>query len=303
MVEFDLNQFNFFMSGLCCGIVLKGGRIVEWTKDADDAVKKVPFFVRKKVRARVEEQARTAGRKVVSLTEVKTAQARFLEKMSEEVRGYQIDTCFAAGGCRNRAIQSDRLLERIEKWLARANLLSFLKERVQGELKYHHEFRITLADCPNACSQPQIKDIGIIGAVQPEIADLACTRCDACIEACPDDCISFDPQIDQPLLDFEKCVACGKCVQACPSGTIGPKRTGYRVQLGGKLGRHPHLARELPGIYQEDEVLEIVQYCINFFKAHSTRGERFAELFKSSDLDALVKELFRNQTGTQTGGI
>jgi len=282
--------------------VLKGGRIVEWKKDADDAVKKVPFFVRKKVRARVEEQARAAGRKAVSLADVKAAQTRFLAKMSEEVKGYQIEACFAASGCPNRAIQSDRLMERIEKRMAKANLLAFLKERVQGELKYHHEFRITLADCPNACSQPQIKDIGIIGAVQPEIAHLECTRCDACVEACPDDCISVDPNLDQPLVDFEKCTACGKCVQVCPSGTIGQEQKGYRVQLGGKLGRHPRLARELPGIFQEDEILEIVQYCINFYKANSIRGERFAELFKASDLDVLVEKLHRNQTGMQTGG-
>ena len=29
------------------------------------------------------------------------------------------------------------------------------------DLKFHHEFRVTVADCPNSCSQPQIKDIGI----------------------------------------------------------------------------------------------------------------------------------------------
>ena len=31
----------------------------------------------------------------------------------------------------------------------------------------HHEFRVSLSACPNACSRPQIVDIGLIGAVTP----------------------------------------------------------------------------------------------------------------------------------------
>jgi hypothetical protein len=62
---------------------------MDWTDEAEDAVKKVPFFVRKRVRARVEDQARAAGRKVVSLRNVKTARARFLAKMGETVKGYR----------------------------------------------------------------------------------------------------------------------------------------------------------------------------------------------------------------------
>ena len=40
---------------------------MKWSSDAEAAVKKVPCFVRKKVRARVENDALTAGKKVVSL--------------------------------------------------------------------------------------------------------------------------------------------------------------------------------------------------------------------------------------------
>ncbi|RLC04011.1 MAG: sulfite reductase, partial [Deltaproteobacteria bacterium] len=41
---------------------------MEWTKDAENAVKKVPFFVRKKVRARVETQVAETGKRIVTLT-------------------------------------------------------------------------------------------------------------------------------------------------------------------------------------------------------------------------------------------
>ncbi len=58
---------------------------MEWTKDAENAVKKVPFFVRKKVRSRVETQVAETGKKVVTLTDVRTAQKRHLQNMSKEI--------------------------------------------------------------------------------------------------------------------------------------------------------------------------------------------------------------------------
>ena len=76
---------------------------MKWTIEADAAVKKVPFFVRKKVRLRIEKEAMEAGKKTVSLADVKATQARFLKKMSSEIKGYQLDTCLGASGCPNRA--------------------------------------------------------------------------------------------------------------------------------------------------------------------------------------------------------
>ena len=45
---------------------------MRWTKEADKAVSKVPFFVRKKVRKRVEEEAARQGAAEVSLDHVHT---------------------------------------------------------------------------------------------------------------------------------------------------------------------------------------------------------------------------------------
>ena len=264
---------------------------MEWTKDAEHAVKRVPFFVRKKVRARVETQVGGTGRKIVTLADVKTVQKQQLQKMSEEIKGYQIDTCFGLAGCPNRALPSEILLARIEKMMAAQDLLSFLKQHVRGDLKYHHEFRITIAECPNACSQPQIKDIGIIAALVPGLTDEVCTACKACVEACPDNCIHLHGTPEKPEIDMDRCLSCGKCVGVCPTQTIVERKRGFRVLLGGKLGRHPRLAKELPGVYAEKEVLEIIQYCISFYKRNSRHGRRFAQIFTDSDFDFLVNTL------------
>jgi anaerobic sulfite reductase subunit C len=256
---------------------------MKWTPDAEASIKNVPFFVRKKVRSRIENETAAAGKKIVSLSDVKAAQAQFMSKMGSDIKGYQVDTCFGSNGCPNPANSCEVLVNKIESLLENADLLTFLKERVKGDLKFHHEFRVTLAECPNACSQPQIKDVGIIGAVIPEITDEECSDCEACVEACIETCITLDSEKNTPEIDHERCLKCGKCIYVCPSGTIAAKNKGFRVQLGGKLGRHPKLAVELEGIYCEKEVLEVVKNCIDYYKTHSKHGERFAEIFDPED--------------------
>jgi anaerobic sulfite reductase subunit C len=263
---------------------------MEWTPEAKAAMQHVPFFVRKRVRARVEKAAAQAGKDRVTPAEVKATQARYLSGMQADIKGYQLDTCFGPSGCPNRAVVSDRLLARVETVLKAADLLSFLKSRVPGMLKFHHEFRVTLADCPNACSQPQIKDVGILGAAVPETTAEACSQCGACVAACSEQAIALATESRPPGIDTGRCLNCGQCIQACPMGTIAEARRGFRVQLGGRLGRRPRLARELPGIFSEDQVIEILQGCLGFYKERSLHGERFSQLFQDCDFEEFSQQ-------------
>jgi len=267
---------------------------MKWTEVAEEAVKKVPFFVRKRVRECVEKEASEAGKSVVTIVDVKATQQRYLSGMASEIKGYQLDTCFGPGGCPNRANDGERLFQKIEKLLKEEDLLGFLKKNVKGDLKFHHEFRITLSDCPNACSQPQIKDIGIIGAVLPAITEEKCTLCEACVGSCAEGAVSIDKEKEVPVINFDLCLKCGKCIKACPTGTIASERNGFRVLLGGKLGRHPMLAHELKCVVTEEEAFEIIQFCINFYKKKSAGGKRFAEIFDETDFKELEGRFCRN---------
>ncbi|MFH0995247.1 MAG: 4Fe-4S dicluster domain-containing protein [Pseudomonadota bacterium] len=273
---------------------------MKWTIEAEDAIKKIPFFVRKRVRSRVEKEAEGEGKPLITIAEVKATQARFLSKMETDIKGYQIETCFGAGGCPNRANAGDGLMQKLEALLAEENLLDFLKKEVKGGLKYHHEFRITLADCPNACSQPQIKDIGIIGACIPEITQNPCSQCEACMEACREQAIFLETGLPvmqptmQPTIQMDRCLYCGQCIQVCPTGTLGAGTRGYRVLLGGKLGRHPRLARELSGVFSEKAVLSIVKDCLSFYRLHSRGGERFAEIFTEQAFEETSACIYSN---------
>ncbi|MEZ4527913.1 MAG: 4Fe-4S binding protein [Desulfobacterales bacterium] len=267
---------------------------MKWTAEAEEAIGKVPFFVRKKVRARVEKEAAENGRAVVTLAEVNATRQRFLSGMESEIRGYRVETCFGSGGCPNRVCDSQDLIHRLETMLEKENLLEFLKSRVKGTLKFHHEFSVSISDCPNACSQPQIRDAGIIGAAVPEVAEAECTQCLNCVETCKENSIRLDSEKGKPAIDMELCVRCGQCVKVCPSGTLTIAEKGFRVLLGGKLGRHPCLGRELPGILSTEKTVEIVRDCIAFWREHSKNGERFAALFQASDFEVFAQKFCKH---------
>jgi dissimilatory sulfite reductase (desulfoviridin) alpha/beta subunit len=258
---------------------------MQWEKDAEEAVAKVPFFVRSRVKKRVEEEAARLGAAKVGLAHVRACQERFMNKQEDEITGWQVETCFGASGCPNRAIAADELPAALSERISRRNLKEFLRERVRGPLKFHHEFRVSISDCPNACSRPQIADLGLIGASRPEITNEHCIECMACVHACREGAVTLPAKV--PFIDAGRCVSCGQCARACAPGTIVEGQQGFRVLVGGKLGRHPRLARELPGIHRPAAVLEIVECCLDHYQRHSTRGERFGEVLEATGLAEL----------------
>ena len=251
---------------------------MKWSRAAEEAVSRVPFFVRKKVKKRVEEEATRCGSKEVELKHVNICQSRFLNRMEEEVKGHRVETCFGASGCPNRAVIAEGLPERLEALLAGKNLKYFLKEKVKGPLRMHHEFRVSISDCPNACSRPQIVDVGLIAACMPEVGEEACTGCVACIAVCKEKAVTM--QEGRPLVDPSKCLFCAQCVRECPTGTLQRGQVGFRVLIGGKLGRHPRLGRELPGVHSQGETFKIVENCVDFFQRHCVSGERLGEILE-----------------------
>jgi len=166
---------------------------MKWTAEAEAAIKKVPFFIRKKVRKKVEAHAEGKDKKRVDIDDVTSLKKQFLSKggMEKEIQGYDISTCFGGEKCPNSANSCAVLLPGIQALMEKADILSFLRSSVPGDLKFHHEFRVSMSDCPNACSHPQIVDIGIIGAVRPVQGTRDCTLCNSCVDACPDKAVSL----------------------------------------------------------------------------------------------------------------
>lgn len=251
---------------------------MKWNRNAEEALARAPFFVRKRVRKKVEEKAISQGAREVDLLHVKSCQQEFLKNMEKEVRGFQVEQCFGSNGCPNQAVKNEELATEIEGLLTRKNLREFLEKRVVGPLRLHHQFRISISDCPNACSGPQIVDIGIIGSRRPTVDREPCSRCGGCVEICREQAIDLANDQDFPVLTQDNCVGCGQCIDTCPTHTLREIQEGYRVLLGGKLGRHPQLGTELHGVYSTDEIITIVNHCLDHYCKHNLNGERFGEI-------------------------
>jgi hypothetical protein len=104
---------------------------MQWLPQAEVEIRKSPFFVRKKARQRVEAHVAALGREVVTVADIQAVKKRFLTRMDEEVRGFQVEACFGSQGCPNRVVEDDGLVPSIERLLSAEDLRDFF--RTDGE--------------------------------------------------------------------------------------------------------------------------------------------------------------------------
>lgn len=268
---------------------------MKWDDAADAAIRRIPVSERRKVKARTETAVLKAGKNIVTLPDVEGIGHGFAESDTHSSEGYRFDVCGGEGTCPSRAhgqVDDDsmQLAWQIRTLLDAEDPGAFLKQQVNGPLRPHHAFRVSLSACPNACSQPQIKDIGIVAAAVPVLTENACIMCGACENACRESAVFVDVDAESPVVDLERCISCGSCIAVCPTGKIDAGQSGYRVMIGGKLGRHPRLADELPGIHDAETVLFIMKWCMAEYREKGRRGRRFAQIV-AKDGGALLTRL------------
>jgi len=69
------------------------------------------------------------------------------------------------------------------------------------------------------------------------------------------------------------------------------KRTGYAVYLGGCGGRAPRTGFKLSKVYTEDEVLDIIEKVVKFFKENAKSRQRLALLIEEIGRDNFLKAI------------
>ncbi|MBQ3085522.1 MAG: hypothetical protein IJC46_08760 [Clostridia bacterium] len=160
------------------------------------------------------------------------------------------------------------------------------------DMKLPHKFKIAVGGCPNNCVKPDINDLGIIGAKTP-IADLEkCRGCKKCqvAESCPIKAAS----VRAGKIVFEGCNACGRCFEKCPFGAVAHPQSGYKVYLGGRWGKKVARGIPLDRIFtSQEEVLELIERVILFYRDNGTPGERFAETIERIGFERVQEALLR----------
>jgi len=282
---------------------------MNWIDEAQRAIDRAPFFVRKIARRKTEEYVRSLGRETVTIDDVTAAKSGFGrrkgldadgrdsvgdpetepraieqlvaeltvagEQAGRETGGYLLRVCGGAVGCPRALVDLAALRDEVIAALEEADLESALRRMQQGPLLRHHKFRVALAACPNACSEPQTKAVGVTGQALPHSPADPCELCGRCGTACQDGAVRLGET--GPIIDAAICTRCGDCVRACPTGHLAHGPTGYCIMLGGRLGRRPRLATPVADLASEEQVLETLRAALRVFVEERQPKERFAE--------------------------
>ena len=141
-----------------------------------------------------------------------------------------------------------------------------------------HKFKIAVGGCPNNCVKPDLNDIGIVGQRVPEIDLSKCRGCKVCQveKGCPIHVAQMDD--GKIHIDAETCNHCGRCIGKCPFGAVNESASGYRIYIGGRWGKKVAQGHMLDKIFtSEEEVIDMVERAILFFRDEGLSGERFAD--------------------------
>ena len=158
-----------------------------------------------------------------------------------------------------------------------------------------HKFKIAVGGCPNNCVKPDLNDLGIVGQRVPEIDLSKCRGCSVCQveKGCPVHVAQM--QEGKIQIDAEACNHCGRCVNKCPFGAVNESAAGYRIYIGGRWGKKVAQGHMLDKLFtSEEEVIDLVERAILFFRDEGNSGERFADTIDRLGFDYVQEKLLHH---------
>lgn len=167
-------------------------------------------------------------------------------------------------------------------------------------LGYHdvtlpHKFKIAVGGCPNNCVKPNLNDLGIIGQRAPVVQADKCRGCAKCqVElACP---IKSAKVTDGKIVMGADCNNCGRCRGKCPFGAVAEYTDCYKIYIGGRWGKKIANGRPLEKLFtSEEEVLDVVERAILFFRDEGLSGERFADTIERLGFEYVQDKLLNDK--------
>ena len=190
---------------------------------------------------------------------------------------WHIERCRARdGGCHNALADLSVLTQELEAVIGESGWGERIAAGGAGRKpRPHHLLRIALAACPNACSKPQIRDLGIIASVRPNQVLASCTGCGLCVKVCREAAIDLKNNV--AVVDSERCVGCGACGAVCPPGAMDMGPLQFRILVGGRLGRHPAWAVEMPATVSREQLVPTVARLLEITLTEALEQETFGE--------------------------
>jgi dissimilatory sulfite reductase (desulfoviridin) alpha/beta subunit len=188
--------------------------------------------------------------------------------LSVGVRGNRVRTVTACSGerCRFGLIQAQ-------------GLAAVIDERFYAQGGLPHKFKLGVTGCPNACLKPRENDVGVQGMARVALTPDRCTGCGACVKVCPASALRLEAGI--AVIDRRRCLGCSQCVRVCPQSAWEQVAHGFRVFVGGKMGKFPRLGRvAFPFLTGERTLLTVIDATLSFYASQGKPKERFADTLR-----------------------
>ena len=167
--------------------------------------------------------------------------------------------------------------------------LSTAAKRQNNDMRHYNQLKVALAACPNACTHPQVKDIGIIANVMPRRIRSSCNGCGCCEDVCREEAIAVRDGVAELLP--ERCVGCGVCVRECPQEAIELEEVRFRILVGGTMGRHPRWGQEMC-VVDGSNVVQVVESFLDKTAQQAEPGDRLATVVERIEVTRLREEIF-----------
>ncbi len=143
--------------------------------------------------------------------------------------------------CRFSLINEPKLFQNIKQVVLSSKFIKQLRKTDATTSQAHRRLRIGIAGCPNACSLPQIKTLGLIVRRKPSRFLPGCSGCGTCSTSCKETAIKIHE--NNVSWDPQRCVGCGLCLNTCSSELIEASELSVELLVGGRMGRHPRFAQ------------------------------------------------------------
>jgi len=165
-------------------------------------------------------------------------------------------------------------------------------EKLFGTATGHHKFKVGFAGCPFDCPKSATNDVGLQGAIWPELCADDCMTCGLCAKSCTEGAITLaDDGI--PVFDASRCIYCGDCVKVCPSDAWKVAKRGYTARIGGKWGRRPLVGTVYATFLPEEQVVPFVSEVLAWYqeKAEGKGRIRIGDVILQEGAESLLEHL------------
>ena len=223
-----------------------------------------------------------------------------LERMAEEARDilareidlFNVELCHARLlTCRNQNIEVRALKKEVEQKLRELKVTQMIADIIPEGQKImpHDRFMVSITGCVVGCGGPETKAFGVAGAAKPTVTDAACSECLICVDNCARRAILIRNQ--RPEIDITRCDWCGQCVKVCPDSVFAYENTGYRIFVGGRVGRFHQAGRELFRMANKETLFRAMEACLELIREESLGEENLASIINRVGVAPLLQKI------------